>query len=54
MVLLGVYAFAIQIFCDFAGYSFMAIGMAHAMGISLMENFKRPYFSKNISEFWRR
>ena len=51
---LAVYAFAIQIYSDFAGYSFMAIGMALAMGIELMENFRRPYFSRNISDFWRR
>ena len=54
LVVLGTYAFAIQIYADFAGYSFMAIGMALAMGIELMENFRRPYFSRNISEFWRR
>ncbi len=52
--LLAVYAFSFQIYCDFAGYSFMAIGLALAMGISLMENFRRPYFSLNISDFWRR
>jgi len=53
-VLLAVYAFSFQIYCDFAGYSFMAIGLAMAMGITLMENFRRPYFAKNIGEFWRR
>jgi len=53
-VLLAVYAFAFQIYCDFAGYSFMAIGLGMVMGIDLMENFRRPYFSKNISDFWRR
>ncbi len=53
-VLLATYAFSIQIYCDFAGYSFMAIGLGLCMGIELMENFRRPYFSKNISEFWRR
>ena len=53
-VLLATYAFSFQIYCDFAGYSFMAIGLALVMGIELMENFRRPYFSKNISEFWRR
>tara|TARA_B100000686_G_C16677559_1_gene910032 strand:- start:223 stop:1401 length:1179 start_codon:yes stop_codon:yes gene_type:complete len=53
-VLLATYAFSIQIYCDFAGYSFMAIGLGLFMGIELMENFRRPYFSKNISEFWRR
>ena len=53
-VLLATYAFSIQIYCDFAGYSFMAIGLALSMGIELMENFRRPYLSKNISDFWRR
>jgi alginate O-acetyltransferase complex protein AlgI len=53
-VLLATYAFSFQIYCDFAGYSFMAIGLALVMGIDLMENFRRPYFSKNIGEFWRR
>ena len=47
-VLLATYAFSFQIYCDFAGYSFMAIGLALAMGIELVENFRRPYFSKNI------
>lgn len=46
--------FSIQIFCDFSGYSDMAIGASRIMGIDLMTNFKRPYFSKTISEFWRR
>ncbi len=53
-VLLATYAFSVQIYCDFAGYSFMAIGLGLCMGVELMENFRRPYFSKNISEFWRR
>ena len=47
-------AFAIQIYCDFSGYSDIAIGSAKMMGFTLMENFKRPYFSKSISEFWKR
>lgn len=46
--------FAFQIFCDFSGYSDIAIGTAQVMGFKLMENFKRPYFSKTIKEFWRR
>jgi len=46
--------FAFQIFCDFSGYSDIAIGGAQVMGFKLMDNFKRPYFSKSISEFWRR
>jgi D-alanyl-lipoteichoic acid acyltransferase DltB (MBOAT superfamily) len=46
--------FAFQIFCDFSGYSDIAIGSARLLGIDLMKNFDRPYFSKSISEFWRR
>ncbi len=53
-ILLATYAFAFQIFGDFAGYSYIAIGLARLMGISLMDNFKRPYLSRDISEFWRR
>jgi alginate O-acetyltransferase complex protein AlgI len=53
-VVLATYAFSYQIYCDFAGYSFMAIGLALCMGIELTENFRRPYFSQNISDFWRR
>ncbi|TZF84995.1 MBOAT family protein [Pedobacter sp. BS3] len=44
--------FAIQIYCDFSGYSDIAIGSARTMGFELMTNFKRPYFSKSIPEFW--
>ncbi len=46
--------FSFQIFGDFAGYSFIAIGTAKIMGFQLMNNFRRPYFSKSISEFWKR
>ncbi len=46
--------FSFQIYCDFSGYSDIAIGCAKVMGYNLMENFKRPYFSKSIAEFWRR
>lgn len=46
--------FTIQIYCDFSGYSDIAIGSARVMGFDLMKNFNRPYFSKSISEFWRR
>ncbi|MDA7712507.1 hypothetical protein N8818_00030 [Candidatus Pelagibacter sp.] len=54
LVFIATYAFAIQIYCDFSGYSLIAIGLAKMMGFELMENFRRPYFSKNISDFWRR
>jgi alginate O-acetyltransferase complex protein AlgI len=46
--------FAFQIYCDFAGYSNIAIGSARVMGFKLMTNFNRPYFSASISEFWKR
>lgn len=46
--------FTFQIYCDFSGYSDIAIGSARVMGFELMENFKRPYFSKSISDFWKR
>jgi len=46
--------FAFQIYCDFSGYSDIAIGSAQVLGFKLMDNFNRPYFSKSISEFWKR
>ena len=46
--------FAIQIFCDFSGYSDIAIGSAQVMGFKLMDNFRRPYFSGSVAEFWKR
>ena len=52
--LVATYLFAIQIYCDFSGYSDIAIGAAQVMGYKLMRNFDRPYFSQSISEFWRR
>ena len=53
-LLLATVFFAFQIYCDFSGYSDIAIGAAQVMGVQLMENFNRPYFSKSISEFWKR
>jgi D-alanyl-lipoteichoic acid acyltransferase DltB (MBOAT superfamily) len=53
-VLVGTIFFAFQIFCDFAGYSSIAIGAAKVMGYDLMQNFRRPYFSTSIREFWQR
>ncbi len=53
-LLAGAIGFAIQIYCDFMGYSTIAVGAAKVMGFTLMENFETPYFSKSISEFWRR
>nr|HMQ77897.1 MBOAT family O-acyltransferase [Flavobacteriales bacterium]HMR29263.1 MBOAT family O-acyltransferase [Flavobacteriales bacterium] len=46
--------FAVQIYCDFSGYSDIALGAARCLGIDLMRNFRTPYASTNISEFWRR
>jgi alginate O-acetyltransferase complex protein AlgI len=46
--------FTFQIYCDFSGYSDIAIGAARTMGFKLMDNFDRPYFSTSISEFWKR
>lgn len=46
--------YSIQIYCDFAGYSLMAIGIAKTLGFDLINNFKRPYFATSITEFWKR
>lgn len=53
-VLLALYAFAFQIFCDFAGYSNIARGLGKLMGFDLMVNFREPYFSSGPREFWHR
>ncbi len=53
-VLIGVYSFAFQIYCDFSGYSDVARGISKFMGFELMINFSRPYFTVNPSDFWRR
>jgi D-alanyl-lipoteichoic acid acyltransferase DltB (MBOAT superfamily) len=54
LMLLGVLAFAVQIYCDFSGYSDMARGLARLLGFELMVNFDLPYFARTPSEFWRR
>lgn len=51
---LGAIYFSIQIYCDFSGYSDIAIGTSKLFGFELNSNFKFPYFSRNIGEFWRR
>lgn len=51
---IGALFFSFQIFCDFSGYSDIAIGTARVMGFKLMTNFNKPYHSRNISEFWKR
>ncbi|MBR7012363.1 MAG: MBOAT family protein [Muribaculaceae bacterium] len=53
LLLVGV-LFAFQIYCDFSGYSDIAIGCARLFGINLMRNFNYPYFARNIREFWQR
>jgi D-alanyl-lipoteichoic acid acyltransferase DltB (MBOAT superfamily) len=53
-LLLGAFFFAFQIYCDFSGYSDIAIGTSRLFGFSLMRNFAFPYFSRDIAEFWRR
>lgn len=51
-ILLAIVFFAFEIYCDFSGYTDIAIGLSNMMGISLMENFKSPYFSFSVTEFW--
>ncbi|NQT07268.1 MAG: MBOAT family protein [Candidatus Omnitrophica bacterium] len=51
---LATFFFAFQIYCDFSGYSSMARGLARLMGFHIMVNFRSPYFSKNVREFWHR
>ncbi|MCI8464151.1 MAG: MBOAT family protein [Lachnospiraceae bacterium] len=52
-ILLATMLFAFQIYCDFAGYSDIAIGAARVMGFTLTKNFKSPYFATTVSDFWR-
>jgi len=51
---LGAFAYSLQIYFDFSGYSSMAIGLGRIMGFEFPENFNQPYRAKNITEFWRR
>ena len=53
-VLIAVYFYAFQIYCDFSGYSDIASGQRAVLGIRLMENFRRPYFAASVPEFWGR
>ena len=53
-ILIAAVFFSFQIYCDFSGYSDIALGSARVMGFRLMRNFDRPYSAKNIPEFWRR
>lgn len=52
--LLGVYGYTLQIYCDFSGYSDMAIGLALLMGFHFQDNFKSPFKSSSMTDFWRR
>ncbi len=54
LLLLGSLFYTIEIYCDFAGYSYVAIGISAMFDVSLAENFRQPYMSTNITEFWRR
>lgn len=53
-LVLGALFFSFQIYCDFSGYSDMALGIARLLGFELLRNFAFPYFSRDIAEFWRR
>ena len=53
-LLVGIVLFSFQIYCDFSGYSDIALGTAKLFGIELLSNFRFPYFSRDIAEFWRR
>lgn len=53
-LVLATILFAFQIYCDFSGYSDIAVGVSKVFGINLTVNFKSPYYSRNIQEFWRR
>ena len=52
--ILGTVLFAVQIYCDFSGYTTIAIGSAQVLGFHLMENFKQPYLAVSVADFWRR
>ena len=54
MLLIGAIFYSFQIYCDFSGYSDIAIGAARIMGFKLMDNFNTPYLSKSVAEFWKR
>lgn len=54
VVWVAAFFFVVQVYCDFSGYTDMAIGSAKVMGFKLMDNFKGPWFSKNMTEFYRR
>lgn len=51
---LATFLFALQIYCDFSGYSMIALGAARVLGFELMQNFRRPYLAATMADFWRR
>jgi len=51
---MGSVFYTLQIYCDFAGYSLMAVGIARTLGFNLINNFRRPYFALSVTDFWRR
>jgi len=53
-LIVGTFFFAVQIYCDFSGYSDIAIGVARILGYDLAVNFRQPYFSRSVGEFWQR
>ncbi|MCQ2470551.1 MAG: MBOAT family protein [Clostridia bacterium] len=53
-IIAGVFLFAVQLYADFAGYSLIAIGSSQILGFNIKQNFRQPYFSLSVSEFWRR
>ena len=54
VLLVATFMFGLQIYCDFSGYSDIAIGSARLLGFDLMQNFRTPYLSRNLKEFWQR
>ncbi len=53
-MIIALLAYSFQIYCDFAGYSFIAIGAARVLGFRIMRNFRQPYMAVSVSDFWRR
>ena len=53
-MLMAALFYAVQIYCDFASYSMIAVGVGRLFGFELVQNFKQPYFSRNLTDFWRR
>ena len=53
-LVLAAFSYSIQLYCDFAGYSEMAVGVGYLMGIKILPNFRNPYFASNIRDFWKR